>query len=417
MRKIFVILFIILFVGLVSAAGVFYLFPYDPLNAPNADDSNSTIEGISEVVFANNSFAIDFYKEIITKEKENVFISPYGIFSALAMVYEGAAGTTKKEMKDVLYFPEDDVLKHNFAAVYNQINKKNKKYELRTGNALWAQQNYPFLEEYFSTVERYYGGKAVNLDFVNEPEESRQTINSFIKKQTKNKIKEILPQRSIHPLTRLILTNAIYFKGDWEFQFDKKDTKEMPFYVSQGNIVNTPIMFMKPEKNLNYLETQDLQILELPYKDKEISMLILLPKEDVILNKIEQELTYSQLRQWISKLQSIKVMEVYLPKFEFDFNKELKDNFRNMGVMSVFENADFSRMSYKNDLSINSILHKSFISVDEKGTTAISVTLVHTIGSSFSNVVFNANRPFIFMIKENQTNNILFLGRVVNPSS
>lgn len=418
-KKILIIIFIVFLVGIVTASSVLFLFPYDPLSPPTVDDKDSTPDGIIDVVNANNKFAIDLYKELILSENENIFMSPYSIFSAIAMTYEGADGQTKQEMKDVFYFPEDNILRSNFAALYNQINKKNKQYILRTGNALWAQQDYPFIKEYISRVERYYGGKAVNLDFVTETEQSRQTINTFIEQQTNNRIKDLLPQGSITPLTALVLTNAIYFKGDWEFQFDKKDTRELPFYITKENIVQTPIMFMNPEENLNYLETTELQILELPYKNKELSMLILLPKKEVALEKIEQTLTYEQINEWQEKFRQRKVHEIYLPKFEFEHSNQLSKNLKHLGMVSAFGGAVFSRMSEINDLVISEVIHKAFIKVDEEGSEAAAATAVimESTSVNLDRIIFNANRPFIFMIKENQTNSILFLGRMVNPSS
>lgn len=419
-KKILIIVFMVLLIGLVAASGVLFLFPYEPLTPPLADDEGHTPQGIIEVTNANNKFAIDLYKEIMSLENENIFISPYSIFSAIAMTYEGADGITKQEIKDVFYFPEDDILRPNFASIYNQINKKDKNYELRTGNALWGQQDYPFKQEYLSRVERYYGGKATNLDFVNNTEESRKIINTFIEKQTRKKIKDLLPEGSVTPLTTLVLTNAIYFNGDWAIQFEKKNTQNRSFYISENNAVQTPMMFMKPEENLNYFETSDLQILELPYKDKELSMLILLPKEGVNLETIEQNLTFEQINEWINKNSLTKVHEVYLPKFEFEYGKQLKKPLQNLGMTSAFSFADFSKLSYVNDLTISEVFHKAFINVNEKGTEAAAATAVvmdRTSMEDFKPVIFNANRPFIFIIKENQTNTILFLGRMVNPSS
>ena len=254
----------ILFAGVATAA-VLFLFPYEPSQPPQADDTGSTPQGVQEVANANNKFAFDLYSELKKSESGNIFYSPYSISAVLAMTYEGAEGKTSDEMKSVFHFPEDNILRTNFAAIYNDINEGNNAYELKTGNALWVQQDYPFLEDYMSRVEKYYGGKAANLDFISETEKSRQTINTFIEEQTNDKIKDLISAGMLNSLTRLVLTNAIYFKGTWEWEFDKSDTREQDFKIAPDNIVKTPMMFMDPDKaEFNYVDLEKLQVLELP---------------------------------------------------------------------------------------------------------------------------------------------------------
>src|SRR3990167_9217336 len=255
---------IILFAGAAGAA-VLFIFPYQPNQPPKANDIGSTQQGMQEVANANNKFTFDLYSELNKSEKGNVFYSPYSISAALAMTYEGAKGKTADEMKSVFHFPEINILRQNFAAIYNDINKGAKDYELRTGNALWVQQDFPFLADYKNRVEKYFGGKAANLDFVKETEKSRQTINSFIGEQTNNKIKDLIPTGFLNAMMRLVLTNAIYFKGTWQWEFDTSDTRDSEFKITPANIVKTPMMNMNPDKvSFNYADTGDLQILELP---------------------------------------------------------------------------------------------------------------------------------------------------------
>src|SRR3989338_7114029 len=192
-KKILTIGIALLMVAIVTATAVLFLFPYEPKQPPKVDDVGSTPQGMEEVVNANNRFAFELYSELDKSEKENIFYSPYSISAALAMTYEGAKGQTANEMKSVFHFPEGNILRPNFAAIYNDVNKGAKDYELRTGNALWVQQDFPLLSDFTSRVEKYYGGKAANLDFVNEGEKSRQTINSFIGEQTNDKIKDLIP--------------------------------------------------------------------------------------------------------------------------------------------------------------------------------------------------------------------------------
>jgi serpin B len=334
------------------------------------------------------------------------------------MTYEGAKGQTADEMKSVFHFPESSILRPNFAAIYNGINRGSEAFELRTGNALWIQQDFPMLENYTGTVEQYYGGKAANLDFVGETEESRQTINSFIAEQTNNKIKDLLPPGSLNSLTRLVLTNAIYFKGTWKWQFAQSDTREMDFKITPTNVVKTPMMYMKPDKaTFNYTDTGDLQILELPYKGEKISMLILLPTEN--LDSIEPSLTAEKLNEYKAQMKETKLDSIYLPKFEFETKYKLNGNLGALGMPTAFDskNADFSGMTGGKDLFISLVIHQAYVKVDEKGTEAAAATaVVMELTAVMPRYVFRADHPFIFIIQEKDTGNILFLGRVADPT-
>ena len=434
-KKFLTIGIVLLMVVIVTAATVLFIFPYQPDKPPVADDTGSTQQGIQEVVDANNKFAFDFYSELKLNrgEDENIFYSPYSISAALAMTYEGANGQTADEMKSVFHFPEDNTLRPNFAAIYNEINKKDKEYELRTGNALWVQQDYSFLEEYLTKIGNFYGGKAANLDFVKETEKSRKTINSFIEEQTNDKIKDLIPKGVLSALTRLVLTNAIYFKGTWEWEFDKSDTSEQDFKITPTNIVKTSIMYMDPDKaRFNYSETENMQILELPYKGKEISMLVLLPKQgeeyDFETDKVitfnysleDIELSLEKLNEYKSQMQETKLDAIYLPKFEFDTKYNLNENLKALGMPTAFDagNADFSGMNGNLDLFISQVIHQAYIKVDEKGTEAAAATaVVMTLTSSATpSNIFRADHPFIFIIQERETGNILFIGRMSNPA-
>ncbi len=394
-----------------------FLYPYSPDQPPTADNTGSTPEGIQKVTNANNQFALEFYSELNKAEKGNLFFSPYSISAALAMTYEGAKGQTADEMKSVFHFPENNILRPNFAAIYNDINKVDKAYELKTGNALWVQQDYPFLEDYLTTVEKYYGGKAANVDFVEETEKSRQTINSFIEEQTNNKIKDLIPEGVLNSMTRLVLTNAIYFKGTWEWEFDKSDTKERDFKITPDNKVKVDMMYMEPDKaTFNYANTGELQILEMPYKDDEISMLILLPKEN--LESIE--LTTENLNKWKNQMREEKLNSIYLPKFEFDTKYSLNENLKTLGMPTAFDSgkADFSGMTGGKDLFISEVIHQAYVKVDEKGTEAAAATAVVmklTSAGPDQSRIFKADHPFIFIIQEKETGNILFLGKVIDP--
>lgn len=415
MTKKFVIigLAVILFADVATAA-----VPYEPTQPSAATaESGASNQGIKEVAAANNKFAFDLYSKLDESEGGNLFYSPYSISAALAMTYEGAKGQTADEMKSVFHFPESNILRPNFAAIYNDINKGAKDYELRTGNALWAQKDFSLLADYTSRAEKYYGGKIANLDFIKDVEKSRQTINNFIAEQTNNKIKDLIPSGVLNEMTRLVLTNAIYFKGVWQWEFDTADTRDADFEVTPTNIVKTPMMNMYPKKtSFNYADTGDLQILELPYKGDKISMLVLLPIEN--LDSIESTLTADKLNEYKSKMKETKLNSISLPKFEFDTKYFMEDTLSALGMPTAFsKNADFSGMNGKRNLFINSVIHQAYVKVDEKGTEAAAATaVIIAITSVRTRTDFRADHPFIFLIQDKETGNILFFGRVVDPT-
>lgn len=418
-------------VAAVSATVIYFMFPYDPKQPPKTDDTGSTLEGIQQVINANNQFAFDLYSILAKSEDGNIFYSPYSISAALAMTNEGAKGETSDEIKSVFHFPDFDILRPNFAAIYNNINKKNEVYELRTGNALWAQYDYDFLENYINNVERYYGGKVANLDFVTETEKSRQTINAFIEEQTNNRIKDLIPEGMLDPLTRLVITNAIYFKGLWKWEFDESNTREHDFKITPDNIVKTPMMYMEPEDiTFNYADLEKLRILELPYKGEKISMLILLPKqgeeydfmtgETIVFNYTlnDIELSFEKFNEYKAQMRETELDSILLPKFEFDTKYFMKDTLSVMGMPTAFSNnADFSGMDGTRNLYISQVIHQAFVKVDEKGTEAAAATaVIMRLTAAMPRKDFKANHPFIFIIQEIETGNILFMGKINDPT-
>jgi len=378
-----------------------------------ADDSGATQEDVNAVVSANNQFAFELYSRY--KENENnVFFSPYSISTALAMTYEGAKEKTAEEMQSVFHFPSDDARKRGNARIYNELNKKGKDYTLSTANALWSQNRYKFLGRYLNTTQKYYGGNATNLDFEANPDGSRQIINTWVESQTNNKIKDLIPQGAITPLTRLVLTNAIYFKGNWLTQFDKKKTQDMPFVVNPSTTVTAQMMSISKVK-FNYTETQDLQMIELPYKGNELSMLVILPKEGN-LKQVENDLSPGKIAELKGKLHETKI-PVYLPKFKFETKYLMADDLAKMGMPTAFSpgEADFSGMTGNKDLFISAVIHQAFVEVNEEGTEAAAATAVVMMMAAMPQE-FRADHPFIFIIQQKATGNILFMGRVSDPT-
>jgi serpin B len=373
-----------------------------------------------QVVKANNIFAYDLYRKYASGEG-NIFFSPYSIENALAMTYEGAVGKTAEEMLSVLHFPGDENARRNgFQSVNNGINWEDKSYKLSTANALWAQKDYPFRADYFATTSRYYGGNVTNLDFAGDTENSRLTINKWVEEQTNNKIKDLIPAGGVDAITRLVLTNAIYFKGNWLIQFNKNNTKEKDFRASPERIVKARMMSLSGEKAVfRYGETDALQILELPYAGRELSMLLLLPKGDDI-KPLENSLT-GDLSAWENTMEERQV-DVFLPSFKFETKYNMAKTLKEMGMSTAFsEDADFSGMTGKKDLFISEVIHQAYVDVNEEGTEAAAATAVIMKLSAVMDKpkvpVFNADHPFIFLIRENASGNILFMGRVSDPAT
>ncbi|RLE37994.1 serpin family protein [Candidatus Woesearchaeota archaeon] len=388
--------------------------------AVKVDDTGWTLEGVNTVVNANNQFAFDLYSQFKEESKdENIFFSPYSISVALTMTYEGARGKTAEEMQSVLHIPENANLRRaNFAKIINEINKEDKKYKLHTANALWPRIDFRLLEEYQNTIDTYYGGKVTRLDYAREAEKSRQIINSWVEDKTEDKIKDLIPPGILNPDTVLVLTNAIYFKGTWVLQFDPKDTRDEDFTTSAGQTVKVPMMRLTGEDaEFNYVETDEVQILEMPYEGEDLSMLIILPKENN-LEKIEESITPEKLSEWKNILKKQRV-DIFIPKFKFETKYFMVDTLKKMGMVSAFNAppADFSGMDGTKNLKIQNVIHQAFVEVNEEGTEIAAATAV-IVGRESVQItpVFRADHPFIFIIQQKDTGNILFLGRVSDPT-
>ena len=416
-KKIILVLAVVIIV--LGGAGIYYFKNQEPTPepVPVANDKGATPAGINSVISANDQFALDLYSQLKNSEG-NIFFSPYSISTALAMTYEGARGKTADEMQAVFHFPTDGNLrKSSFAAIHNQLNKPDAKYKLNIANALWAQNDYKFLNDYLTTLQQYYAGKATNVDFKNSTEEARQTINKWVESKTNNKIKDLFPQGSLNNMTRLVLTNAIYFKGTWIKQFEKSQTKDEDFRVSSTDTIKVPMM-RRTDKNakFNYAETDNLQILEMPYEGDKLSMMILLPKNDS-LSSLESSLTLEKINDWRSKLKEQRV-DVFMPKFTFDTKYFMNDTLAKMGMPTAFTNAaDLSGMDGTQNLLIQKVIHQAFVDVNEEGTEAAAGSGVSVGLKSIApqTTIFRADHPFVFVIQDKDNGNILFLGRVVNP--
>jgi serpin B len=382
------------------------------------------------VAEANNRFACDIYSRLAGEDGNagsNIFFSPYSISSALAITSEGAKGTTADEIRSVFYFPvNDSARREGYSAMNAGINTGDPSYSLRTANALWAEKTFPFLAEYTSTAEQYYGANITNLDFIGQPDESRKTINSWVEDRTENRIRDLIPAGVITPMTRLVITNAVYFKGKWVKQFDTNKTADAEFRTAPGKTMMVPMMQRTDEDAVFlYAENSDLQMLSLPYEHstgKQLSMVVLLPRADN-LTGIEASLSADTLSAMLQSAGSQRVM-VYLPKFTVKTGyTRMGDTLAAMGMPTAFSaGADFSGMDGRKDLFISDVIHQAFVDVNEEGTeaaaaTAVVMRLAAAPGNPAPVPVFRADHPFIFLIRDDETGTILFMGRIANPVS
>ena len=379
---------------------------------------------LTTLVSGNSAFAFDLY-QALRDEDGNLFYSPYSISLALAMTYAGARGETEKQMADTLHFTlPQDRLHLAFNSLDLELSQRGKGakgkdgegFRLNIANAIWGQKDYHFLATFLDVLAENYGAGLRVLDFTKEPEKSRIVINDWVREETEGRIKDLLPPGSVHPLARLILTNAIYFNAAWQYPFEENATTDGLFHLLEGGEVSVPMMGQ--EKSLGYAESEGYQAVELPYDGRELSMVILLPQAGNF-ETFEKSLDVQQVDTIIKNLGSNQVI-LTMPRFEFASSFRLGGTLAAMGMPDAFSgNADFSGMTGNRDLFISGVVHKAFVSVDEAGTEAAAATAVimPTAAPPGATVEVTIDRPFIFLIRDIKTGAISFVGRVVNPSA
>ena len=400
--------------------------PYTGGETPGAGLGPDTAGYEQVVVDGNTMFALDLYATLAKEpdfEGENLFFSPFSISSALAVTYEGARGDTADEIRSVFHLPANDtVRREGFLALDSDLSTTDRNYTLNTANALWAEKTYPFLPGYIDIARIFYSADVNNLDFIDQPEASRLIINQWVEERTAGKITDLLPAGSINPLTRLVITNAIYFKGTWVLQFDALKTTDQAFRTGPDATVTVPMMQRTDEDAIyGYAENDALQALRMPYsheEGKELSMLVLLPRNDN-LSAAEDILNPDDLARMRESMTERRVM-VYFPKFSLDTEYRLPETLAAMGMPTAFTmDADLSGMDGTKNLYISEVVHKAFVEVNEEGTEAAAATgVVVNLKAVYPEEevpVFLADHPFLFLIQDDETGNILFMGRVINP--
>lgn len=369
------------------------------------------------------AFAVDLYAQL-RKTEGNLIFSPASISMALAMTEAGAGGQTSAEMKKALHLTVDDdrrhAVSHSRLYHWNGVGNPDRPFELSVANSLWGQKGEPWTADFIKLMNERYAAGLRQVDFVGATEESRKSINGWVDHWTRGKIADIIPPGILTNQTRMVLANAVYFKGKWQEEFPKRATRDQDF-LTGGKTIKVPMMFQ--QDRFRYGNHVDVQVLELPYKGDKLSMVVILPVKRDGLADVEGTLTPALLENWLTALHREEV-KVWLPRFKFESALDLPTTLQALGMKSAFDpqSADFSRMNTKTELYISNVLHKAMIETNEEGSEAAAATVVVMEVKSEAKErppaipVFRADHPFLFVIRENQTGDILFLGRVSDPS-
>jgi serpin B len=370
----------------------------------------------------NNQFAFDLYKEIIQDKDQNVFFSPFSISTALAMTYAGANSETAREMADAMHFGENSPEFHYAYKDYLEqlISNAKGNIELNIANRLWGEKSYTLNKDFIQINDLAYGSPLSHVNFKKQPNESRISINKWVERQTKDKIKDLLAPGVVTPDTRLVLTNAIYFKADWLHAFSKENTRQRPFHYADESKKNTD--FMHQQRIISYVETSKYKTVRLPYNGDKQSLIVVLPRKSSTLAKTEASLNQSVIDEIFKAKPTL--VDLALPKFRIIEPLGLNSYLKRLGMKQAFDtSADFSNMTPKNDLYISDGIHKAFIEIDETGTEAAAATaVVMTIESTSVEPIpvpkqFIADHPFVFFIVDNETKAVLFMGKILDPIS
>ncbi|XP_049951608.1 serpin B4-like isoform X2 [Schistocerca serialis cubense] len=382
-----------------------------------AEEVNVALQNISQ---ANNVFTFDMYK-VLAAEPGNLFFSPISIQVILALTFLGAKGNTAKEIARGLRLPEDRaVVEDGVGAVMNRLQDSNDVL-LDIANRIFLKEGYGIKEGFNQSAIRFKAG-VEEVDFLQEPQ-ARKIINDWVESKTNNKIKDIIPPDVLNNDTRMVLVNAIYFKGEWLKKFEKRDTYPVPFRSAVGSAKNVDMMFQVDE--FKYTEISDLncQVLLLPYKGERLSMMIFLPREVDGLASLEEKLASFSLQDTVNNLHESNV-HVYLPKFKMEYSKQLNDALTRLGMIDMFDDyaANFTGITDEERLKVDKVLHKAFVEVNEKGTEAAASTVLVAVPASLQiggpqPIIFKADHPFVFLILDQQTKTVLFAGRYVDPPS
>lgn len=383
--------------------------------------------GLAALTQGNIAFALDLYR-VLRKEEGNLFFSPHSVSLALAMTYAGARSTTAQQMAQALHF---DLPQERLHPAFNALNRElaaratarsnpgeeHTGFTLNQANAIWGQRGHHFEPAFLDLLAAHYGAGLRLADFAGAPEPSRTRINDWVREQTQNKIDKLFPPGSITASTRLALTNAIYFKAQWQHPFNKAETRDAAFTLLTGRQASVPTMHATDALPLPYASGTDVEAIQLNYFG-DVSMVVLLPKPGQ-LGAFEAALSPERLRHIVEGLK-VEHVKVAMPKFRYTSDSvSLKQTLQALGMADAFDAgaADFSGMDGAHNLFISDAFHKAMVAVDEAGTEAAAATGVAMAAAGFVDppIEMKIDRPFIFLIRDNKTGALLFAGRIVDP--
>ena len=385
------------------------------LSAPHgpAGHAGAADEDDRAVVRGNSAFAFDLYSELKGTDG-NLFFSPFSVSAALAMTYGGARTRTEEQMAHVLHFdlPQDRL--HRAFPALGDPSPRDGAYQLMVANALWGQEGYGFLDEFLALANEHYDAGFREVDFQGATERARRKINAWVADRTEGIIEELLHPGDLDPAVALVLTNAIYFKGNWVGRFDREYTQDGRFRIDRENEVTVPMMHRTGR--FVYAEEDDLSVLELPYEGDRLAMVVLLPKAVDGLAELESSLNKENLDRWLAR-STEQPVRVSLPRFAIENRFDLAETLRGMGMTDAFSGrADFSGMTGRRDLFISMVVHQAKLEVNEEGTEAAAGSAV-VLKRGAPPASFVAVHPFVFLIRDRRTGSILFIGRMVNPQA
>ncbi|XP_075935206.1 antithrombin-III [Anarhichas minor] len=388
----------------------------------------STNPRVWELSKANSRFALSLYKQLaLSKAPEaNIFMSPISISTAFAMTKLGACNQTLQQIMEVFKFDSikektsDQV--HFFFAKLNcrLYRKKDETTELISANRLFGDKSLVFNETYQNISETVYGAKLMPLNFKENPEKARVTINNWISNKTENLIQDTLPVGALDSTTILVLVNTIYFKGQWKNKFNKYNAYVSDFHVSGSRTCSVNMMYQETRFRYRYYPNDQVQLLEMPYRGDDITMVIILPSKDTTLSKVEESLDLNKLTSWLDEMTETSVA-VHVPRFRLEDSFSLKEKLQDMGLTDLFSSERASLPGMLEDgsegLHISDAFHKAFLEVNEEGSEAAAATAVVAVGRSLNlnREVFQADRPFLLLIRESTINALLFTARVADP--
>ncbi|XP_049630424.1 serpin I2 [Suncus etruscus] len=369
----------------------------------------------------NAEFAVNLYQAISLSHKDNIVFSPLGTILALGMIQLGAKGKAQQQIRQTLKFQETSkgeefsVLKSFFSA----ISEKKQEFTFNLANALYIQEGFTVKEQYLHGNKEFFQSAIKLVDF-QDTKACAETISNWVEKTTDGKIKDMFTGEEFGPLTRLVLVNAIYFKGDWEQKFKKESTQLMDFTKKDGTTINIPMMKALLKTKYGYFSESSMsyQVLELPYKGNEFSLIIILPAEDVAIEEMEKLITAPQIWKWFSEMEEEEV-EISLPRFKIEQKLDFKDALYSLNITEIFSGGcDLSGITDSSEVYVSQVMQKNFFELNEEGSEAATSTGVNIpVIMSLARNQFIANHPFLFIVKNNKTESILFMGRVTNPDT